>query len=109
LLDEPEWPPASFLLSVLGEGTFLVRLEFLERYAPEPVTARVARLVLQDEARHVAFSLGHLREHLAQNPAFREKLRAAILRRHEALIHSSGISPAVEDALVILDRGRVDT
>ena len=43
LLDEPDFAIASFLLSVLGEGTFLSLLWFLERYAPDPVTAAVAR------------------------------------------------------------------
>jgi len=60
LLDEPDWSLASFLLSVLGEGTFLSLLSFLERSAPDPVTRQVARLALKDEARHVAFGLAHL-------------------------------------------------
>ena len=68
LLDEPDWANASFLLSVLGEGTFLSLLAFLDRYAPDPVTGRVARLARQDEARHVAFGLGHLSERVASDP-----------------------------------------
>ena len=64
LVDEPEFAIASFLLSVLGEGTFLSLLWFIERYAPDPVTAAVARLAAQDEARHVAFGLAHLGQHL---------------------------------------------
>ena len=43
LLDEPDWATASFLLSVLGEGTFLSLLAFLDRWAPDPVTARIAQ------------------------------------------------------------------
>jgi hypothetical protein len=31
LLDEPDWANASFLLSVIGEGTFLSLLAFLDR------------------------------------------------------------------------------
>ena len=34
LVEEPEFAIASFLLSVLGEGTFLSLLWFIERYAP---------------------------------------------------------------------------
>jgi hypothetical protein len=105
LLDEPDWPTASFLLSVLGEGTFLALLAFLERWAPDAVTARVARLTLQDEARHVAFALGHLGEHVAGDPRCRDRLRAGIERRHEALAHTSGLAPAVRDALVVLAAG----
>src|SRR6202043_4057056 len=77
LLDEPDWATASFLLSVLGEGTFLSLLAFLDRWAPDPVTAQVAHLVIGDEARHVAFALGHLGEHLANDPRLRDRLRAA--------------------------------
>ena len=46
LFDEPDFTLASFLLSVLGEGTFLNLLWFLKRYAPEPLTQQVARLGL---------------------------------------------------------------
>ena len=60
LLDEPDFTLAVFLLSVLGEGSFLNLLSFLEQHAPDPVTRSVARLVLQDEARHVAYGLAHL-------------------------------------------------
>ena len=84
LLDEPDWPVASFLLSVLGEGTFLSLLSFLERHAPDPVTARIAHLALQDEARHVAFAMGHLGEHLRSRPrapAAAGRGRAATPRR----------------------------
>jgi hypothetical protein len=55
LLGEPDFTTASFLLSVLGEGTLVDLLRFLHRHAPDPVTAGVTRLALHDEARHVAF------------------------------------------------------
>jgi hypothetical protein len=105
LLDEAEWATASFLLSVLGEGTFLSLLSFLERFAPDPVTAQIARLALQDEARHVAFALGHLGEHLSGDPRYRDRLRAATERRHDALTSTAGLAPAVHDALVVLAAG----
>jgi hypothetical protein len=105
LLDEPDWATASFLLSVLGEGTFLSLLAFIERYAPDPVTEQIAHLVLQDEARHVAFALGHLGEHVAADAGYRDRLRAAIHRRHDALASTSGLADAVRDALVILAAG----
>jgi hypothetical protein len=108
LLDEPDWANASFLLSVLGEGTFLSLLAFLDRFAPDPVTARVAHLALQDEARHVAFALGHLGERVTHDPSARDRLRAAIERRHDALAHTSGLAPVVYDSLVILAAGAWD-
>ena len=105
LLDEPDWATASFLLSVLGEGTFLSLLSFLDRYAPDAVTGQVARLALQDEARHVAFALGHLGEHLTTDPRARDRLRAATIRRHDALVSTSGLATSVHDALVVLAAG----
>jgi hypothetical protein len=102
LMDEPDFVLASFLLSVLGEGTFLSLLSFIGRYAPDPVTRRVAQLALQDESRHVAFGLAHMREHLEYEPAKRSRLAAAVERRHDALSETSGINNEVYDALVLL-------
>ncbi|HKX32707.1 MAG TPA: ferritin-like domain-containing protein, partial [Blastocatellia bacterium] len=78
LLDEPDFATASFLLSVLGEGTFLNLLWFLEQHAPDPITRRIARLVAQDEARHVAFGVGHLQYQLAADPSLRDRLAQAM-------------------------------
>ncbi|HVH29512.1 MAG TPA: hypothetical protein VM818_22330 [Vicinamibacterales bacterium] len=105
LLDEPEFAIASFLLSVLGEGTFLSLLWFIERSAPDPVTAAVTRLAAQDEARHVAFGLAHLSQHLRTDPGLRPRLADAIHRRHEALRHTAGLNAEVFDALVLMAAG----
>lgn len=105
LLEEPEFSLASFLLSVLGEGTFLSLLSHLERHGPDPVTRQVSRLALQDEARHVAFGQGHLEHRVACDPSLRGRLRAAMERRHQALQDTAGLAPDVFDALVILTAG----
>jgi hypothetical protein len=105
LVDEPQFAVASFLLSVLGEGTFLSLLWFIERYAPDPVTATVARLAAQDEARHVAFGLAHLSQHLAREPEFRPRLANAVHRRHDALRHTAGLNDEVFDALLLMAAG----
>jgi hypothetical protein len=105
LIDEPEFAIASFLLSVLGEGTFLSLLWFIERHAPDPVTAAVARLAAQDEARHVAFGLAHLGRHLEGDPGLRPRLADAIHRRHEALRHTAGLNAEVFDALLLMAAG----
>lgn len=105
LLDEPDFAVASFLLSVLGEGTFLNLLWFLEQHAPDPITRRIARLVAQDETRHVAFGVGHLQYQLAAEPALRERLAQALARRHDQLIHTAGLNEEVFDALILLAAG----
>ena len=108
LVDEPEFAIASFLLSVLGEGTFLSLLWFIEQYAPDPVTAAVARLAGQDEARHVAFGLAHLTQHLRSDDRLRPRLADAIRRRHEALRHTAGLNAEVFDALLLMAAGSWD-
>ncbi len=105
LLDEPDFALASFLLSVLGEGTFLHLLTFLEHHAPDPVTQQIARLVVQDEARHVAFGIGHLQYQLARDPALRGRLARAVTLRHDALSQTAGLNEEVFDALVLLAAG----
>ena len=105
LVAEPDFALASFLLSVLGEGSFLNLLAFLERHAPDPVTRQVSRLALQDEARHVAFGLAHLDHQAAADPSLRDRLRAAVERRHDALADTAGLNEEVFDALVVLAAG----
>jgi hypothetical protein len=105
LFDEPAFAVASLLLAVLGEGSFLALLWFLRDHGPDACTREVARLAAQDEARHVAFGLAHLARHVAHDPPLRDRLAAAIERRHAALAHTAGLNDEVFDALVLLAAG----
>ena len=105
ILDEPDFALASFLLAVLGEGSFVVLLRFLEAHGPDPVTRAVAHLAAQDEVRHVAFGMAHLRRHAQLDPHLRERLAAAVERRHDALANTAGLNEEVRDALVLLAAG----
>jgi hypothetical protein len=105
LLDEPDFTLASFLLSVLGEGTFLNLLSFIETHAPDSVTRQVAHLALQDEARHVAFGLAHVEHRVSVDAGLLGRLRLTIERRHDALASTAGLNQDVFDALVILAAG----
>jgi hypothetical protein len=105
LVTEPDFSLASFLLSVLGEGSFLNLLTFLDRHAPDPVTRQVTRLARQDEARHVAFGVAHLQHQAKVDPSLRSQLRTAVERRHQALVDSSGLNQDVFESLVTLVAG----
>ncbi len=105
LLDEPDFATASFLLSVMGEGTFVSLLSFLERHAPDPLTRRIAHLTRNDEARHVALSLAHLEHHAAADPGLRGRLARAAEARHRSLQATAGLNEDVFDALVLLAAG----
>jgi hypothetical protein len=105
LVDEPDFALATFLLSVLGEGSFLSLLRFVERAAPDPVTRAVVGLAAVDEARHVAFGLAHLERHVQADPGLTVRLANAVEARHAALQHTAGLNEEVFDALVLVAAG----
>lgn len=105
LLDEPDFALAAFLLAVLGEGTFLDLLWFLQTHAPDPVTRQVCRLAAQDEARHVAFGMAHLTRHASLDPTLHARLAQAATDRHDALAQTAGLNGEVFDALILLAAG----
>jgi hypothetical protein len=108
LLDTPDFAIALFLLSVLGEGTFVNLLNFLSAHAPDPITRQISRLAAQDEARHVAFGMAHLQYQLARDPALRDRLANAIEQRFETLAATDGLNEEVLDALLLLAAGSWD-
>lgn len=105
LVVEPDFAAASFLLSVLGEGSFVHLLGFLHQHAPDDCTRQIMKLAAVDEARHVAFGMAHLRWQAAREPSLLGRLATAIERRHSALQHTAGLNDEVFDALVVLAAG----
>lgn len=105
LFEAPDFSIATFLLSVLGEGSFINLLNFLHAHAPDPVTRQIARLAARDEARHVAFGMAHLEYRLAEEPEYQTRLRNAIEQRYDTLANTAGLNEEVFDALVLLAAG----
>ncbi|KAF1072624.1 ferritin-like domain-containing protein [Variovorax sp.] len=105
LFEAPDFSIATFLLAVLGEGSFVNLLNFLQAHAPDPVTRQIARLAARDEARHVAFGMAHLEYRLSVQPEFQARLRNAIELRYDALAATAGLNEEVFDALVLLAAG----
>jgi len=108
LFDQHDFTVASFLLSVLGEGTFLDLLKFIEDHAPDPVTAAVCRRARADETRHVRFGMAHVRYYLGQNPKHYEELRAAVHQRAAVMSSVTEVSPRIQEALAVLAAGGLD-
>lgn len=108
LLDESQFGISEFLLSVLGEGTFVNLLQFLRRFAPDPATKKMALLVAKDESRHVAFGMSHLAERLAADPDYRAKLKVAVRTRFDSLAATSGLNEEVFDSLIVLAAGSLE-
>jgi TusA-related sulfurtransferase len=105
LLDQEDFVQASFMLSVLGEGTFLDLLRYIEAHAPEAVTREIAQRTRMDETRHVHFALDHIRSVLRADSAVKEKLYRAIANRAAVLSGMKGLNPLVDESLVIVAAG----
>ncbi|GAC1368944.1 MAG: hypothetical protein NVSMB32_13930 [Actinomycetota bacterium] len=105
LLLQEDYFKSSFLLHVLGEGTFLDLLGYIENHAPDPVTAEVVRRSRLDEGRHVAYGIAHVRQHLRADPTRAEELVASAEERSSILQATTGINPPVLEALTILGGG----
>jgi TusA-related sulfurtransferase len=105
LLEERDFTASALLLNVLGEGSFIDLLQFVERHAPDPATAAAARLAHRDELRHVSFGVTHVRQALEKNPDLRNRLVAAAENRAARLLDMSGINPLVVEALTLMAAG----
>jgi hypothetical protein len=108
LFEASDFSTSAFLLSVLGEGSFVNLLNFLHEHGPDPLTRQIAKLVARDEARHVAFGMAHLEYRLSQDPGYQSALKAAIEQRYDTLASSSGLNEEVFDALILLAAGGTD-
>jgi TusA-related sulfurtransferase len=105
LLQTDDFTEASFLLSVLGEGTFLDLLGFIEQHAPDEATRELTRRAKADESRHVHFGLAHVRHGLANDPVLYDRLESAVRRRAAQLHGLEGVPAPLQDALTILAAG----
>ena len=108
LLQTEDFTEAAFLLSVLGEGTFLDLLSFIERYAPDEATAELVKRARNDESRHVHFGLAHVRAGLTADPNLYSRLEAAVRRRAAALHGIDGVPAPLQDALTVLAGGSTE-
>ncbi len=102
LLDEHDFTAAALLLNVLGEGTFLDLLRFVQRHAPDAATAEAARLAHRDERRHVHFGIAHIRRRMMLDPSEGAALVAAAERRAAKLTSLSGLSPLLAESLTLM-------
>jgi TusA-related sulfurtransferase len=105
LLQVDDFAEATFLLSVLGEGTFLDLLSFIERHAPDEPTEDLVRRAKNDESRHVHFGLAHIRWGLANEPGLYHRLETSVRNRAAALHGVGGVPAPLQDALTILAAG----
>jgi hypothetical protein len=105
LVQQRDFTSAALLLNVLGEGTFIDLLRFVELHAPDAATARAAGLAERDEHRHVAFGIAHVRQMLGRSPDRRKALVGAVEARAATLVNLIGVSPLLTESLTVLAAG----
>jgi TusA-related sulfurtransferase len=103
-----DFTEAAFLLSVLGEGTFLDLLKYIERFAPDEPTALLVQKARADETRHVHFGMAHVRYALAHDATLYGRLEAAVRKRAATMSAAGGVPAPIADALTILAAGGTD-
>jgi len=108
LLELTDFTEAAFLLSVLGEGTFLDLLKFVERFAPDEATLLLTQKARVDETRHVHFGLAHVRHALGHDPSLYGRPEAAVRKRAATMASAAGVPAPLADALTILAAGGSD-
>lgn len=105
LIRQEEFDKASFLLHVLGEGTFLDLFTLLRRIAPDEASRALFIRTHEDEARHVAYGTSRLRFQLQQDPGVVDRCIAALEERITFARDVSGIPPEVQEAVAVLAGG----
>ncbi len=102
---EKDYFKSSFLLHVMGEGTFIDLLRFLEgcfEDLGDLQSAKLLNLARRDEVRHVAYGINHIKNSIAKNPAKIEILKEAVFRRKNYLDSQSNESSLLLESMALL-------
>jgi len=105
LFQEDDYIKSSFLLHVMGEGTFVDLLNFLEKYMPDEATKKIIKLAKRDEMRHVAYGMEHVKSAIEQNPKRINALKNTAFKRKEFMDEINSESSILLESLAILAGG----
>lgn len=105
LFKEDDYIKSSFLLHVMGEGTFVDLLSFLEKHMPDDATKKIIRLAKRDEMRHVAYGVEHVKSAIEQNPNRINALKNTAYKRKKFMDEVSSESSILLESLAILAGG----
>lgn len=105
LFQEDDYIKSSFLLHVMGEGTFVDLLGFIEKHMPDEATKKLIRLAKRDEMRHVAYGVEHIKSAIAHNPKRINTLKESAFNRKKHMDEVSSESSLLIESLAILAGG----
>ncbi|HEV2122905.1 MAG TPA: ferritin-like domain-containing protein, partial [Chloroflexota bacterium] len=103
IMDAMDFTEMSVITHVVAEGFVLTLFRAGEWMAQNEAEKRIFRLAAQDESRHVAFGVMHLKYLAETQPERREEIHA-YLDKAEGITAFSGLTnnPATSEALAIL-------
>lgn len=107
LLREKDYVTSSFLLHVMGEGTFIDLLKFLEQYMPDESTKKILQYVRKDESRHVAYGMAHMKSVLEQNPKKIHALKETTFKRKAYMDELNAESTLLIESMSMLAGGNL--
>ncbi len=107
ILEAPDYTTASALMHIFGEGFVLTLFRQGEFLAPTRVEKEIFRLCMQDEARHVAYGVKHLKFFLERYPERAEQIHA-ILDVGEQAIFTLTLEPQTSEPRAILAGGGIE-
>jgi len=106
ILEAPDYTTASALMHIFGEGFVLTLFRQGEFLAPTEVEKTIFRLCMQDEARHVAYGVKHLKYFLERHPDRTEQIHK-ILDLGEQAIFTLTLEPQTSEPRAILAGGGI--
>lgn len=107
ILQAPNYTTASSLMHIFGEGFILTLFRTGEFLAPTEVEKTIFRLCMQDEARHVAYGVKHLKYFLERHPEREEEIHS-ILDAGEQAIFRLTLEPQTIEPRAILAGGGIE-
>lgn len=105
LFEQEDFSEASFLLHILGEGTFMELLAFIQEHAHDEVSREILVRARQDEARHVAYGVQHAAYRIRHDPEAADRFLKAAESRASFVRATAGVNADVQHALAVLAGG----
>ena len=99
------YPAASLAMNLMLGSGLLTLYRFAAAVAPSAVERKMFVLAMQDEGRHVAYGMGHMRYHLAHQPQQAAAL-GEYLDRTEHCLFGVLAAPELLEALLVISGGR---
>jgi hypothetical protein len=83
ILTEPRWDVKYLGMQIMVEGLALAAFGYIQHFSTEPLIKQIVQMIMQDEARHVAFGV------LSLKGIYNEMTESELRDREEFIIESS--------------------